>query len=57
MSMDYMEIFFTFCSIMLGIVSGKLVAESYEEKRWTKAVVGLAIVILYNIVLMYYYGV
>jgi len=57
MSMDYMEIFFTFCSIMLGIVSGKLVAESYEEKRWTKAVVGLAIVILYNIVLVYYYGV
>lgn len=57
MSMDYMEIFFTFCSIMLGIVSGKLVAESYEEKRWTKVVVGLAIVILYNIVLVYYYGV
>ena len=57
MSMDYMEIFFTFCSIMLGIVSGKLVAESYEEKRWTKVVVGLAIVILYNIVLVHYYNV
>lgn len=57
MSMDYMEIFFIFCSIMLGFVSGKLVAESYEEKRWTKALVGLAIVILYNIVLVYYYGV
>lgn len=57
MSMDYMEIFFTFCSIMLGIVSGKLVAESYEEKRWTKVVVGLAIVILYNIVLVHYYDV
>ena len=57
MSMDYMEIFFTFCSIMLGIASGKLVAESYEEKRWTKAVVGLAIVILYNIVLVHYYDV
>lgn len=57
MSMDYMEIFLTFCSIMLGIVSGKLVAESYEEKRWTKVVVGLAIVILYNIVLVHYYDV
>ena len=57
MSMDYMEIFFTFCSIMLGIVSGKLVAESYEEKRWTKVVVGLAIVILYNIALVHYYDV
>lgn len=57
MCMDYMEIFFTFCSIMLGIVSGKLVAESYEEKRWTKVVVGLVIVILYNIVLVHCYDV
>ena len=56
MSMDYMEIFFTFCSIMLGIVSGKLVAESYEEQS-SAALVGLAIVILYNIVLVHYYNV
>lgn len=57
MVMEHMEIFFTAYSIMLGFVSGKLVVESHEEKRWTKAVVGLAIVILYNIVLMYYYDV
>ena len=57
MCMDYMEIFFIFCLIMLEFVLGKLVAESYEEKRWTKVVVGLAIVILYNIVLVHYYGV
>lgn len=57
MSMDYMEIFFIFCSIMLGFVSGKLVAESYEEKFWSRAVMGIAIVVMYVIVLVLYYSV
>ena len=57
MSMDYMEIFFTFCSIMLGIVSGKLLAEGSEEKSWTKIAVGLVILVLFVIMLICYYGV
>lgn len=57
MSVDYMTVLFMICSIMIGIVSGNLVADSCEEKHWTKAVAGLVILVIHVIVLVYYYGV
>ena len=55
MVMDYTTLFFAICSIAIGIVSGKLLAEGSEEEGWTKIVVGLAILILCIIVLVWYY--
>ena len=57
MVMDYTTLFFAICSIAMGIVSGKLLAEGSEEKGWTKAVAGLVILVIHVIVLVYYYGV
>lgn len=53
--MDYTTMFFAICSIAIGIVSGKLLAEGSEEKSWAKIVVGLATLILCIIVLTWYY--
>ena len=55
MVMDYTTLFFAICSIAMGIVSGKLLAEGSEEESWTKIAVGLAILILCIIVLVWYY--
>lgn len=55
MVMDYTTLFFAICSIAIGIVSGKLLAEGSEEGSWTKIVVGLATLILCIIVLTWYY--
>ena len=55
MVMDYTTLFFAICSIAIGIVSGKLLAEGSEEKSWTKIVVGLVTLILCIIVLVWYY--
>lgn len=55
MVMDYTTLFFAICSIAIGIVSGKLLAEGSEEKSWTKIVVGLVTLILCIIVLTWYY--
>ena len=55
MVMDYTTLFFAICSIAIGIVSGKLLAEGSEEKSWTKIAVGLATLILCIIVLVWYY--
>ena len=55
MVMDYTTLFFAICSIAIGIVSGKLLAEGSEEEGWTKIVVGLAILILCIVVLVWYY--
>lgn len=55
MVMDYTTLFFAICSITMGIVSGKLLAEGGEEEGWTKIVIGLAILILCIIVLVWYY--
>ena len=56
MVMDYTILFFAICSIAMGIVSGKLLAEGGEEEEgWTKIVIGLAILILCIIVLVWYY--
>ena len=57
MVMDYTTLFFAICSIAIGNVSGKLLAEGSEEKSWTKAVAGLVILVIHVIVLVYYYGV
>ena len=55
MVMNYTTLFFAICSIAIGIVSGKLLAEGSEEKSWTKIVVGLVTLILCIIVLVWYY--
>ena len=55
MVMDYTTLFFAICSIAIGIVSGKLLAEGSEEEGWTKIVIGLATLILCIIVLTWYY--
>ena len=55
MVMDYTTLFFAICSIAIGIVSGKLLAEGSEEGSWTKIVVGLVTLILCIIVLTWYY--
>lgn len=55
MVMDYTTLFFAICSIAIGNVSGKLLAEGSEEEGWTKIVVGLAILILCIVVLIWYY--
>ena len=57
MVMDYTTLFFAICSIALGIVSGKLLAEGSEEEGWTKIVIGLLILVLFVIMLICYYGV
>lgn len=57
MVMDYTTLFFAVCSIAMGIVSGKLLAEGGEEKSWTKIVVGLLILVLCIIGMAYYYSV
>lgn len=57
MVMDYTTLFFAICSITMGIVSGKLLAEGSEEKSWTKIVVGLLIFVICIIGMVYYYSV
>ena len=58
MVMDYTTLFFAICSIAIGTVSGKLLAEgSEEEEGWTKIVIGLLILVLFVIMLICYYGV
>lgn len=57
MVMDYTTLFFAICSIAIGIVSGKLLAEGSEEKSWTKIVVGLLIFVICIIGMVYYYSV
>ena len=57
MVMDYTTLFFAICSIAMGIVSGKLLAEGSEEKSWTKIVVGLLIFVICIIGMVYYYSV
>ena len=57
MVMDYTTLFFAICSIAIGIVSGKLLAEGSEEEGWTKIAVGLVILVLFVIMLICYYGV
>ena len=57
MVMNYTTLLFAICSVGIGIASGNLVADSCEEKHWTKAVAGLVILVIHVIVLVYYYGV
>ena len=59
MVMDYTTLFFAICSITMGIVSGKLLAEGGEEEEegWTKIVIDLLILVLFAIMLICYYGV
>lgn len=57
MVMNYTTLLFAICSIGIGIVSGNLVADSCEEKHWTKIAVGLVILVLFVIMLICYYGV
>ena len=57
MVMDYTTLLFAICSIAMGIVSGKLLAEGSEEGSWTKIVVGLLIFVICIIGMVYYYSV
>ena len=57
MVMDYTTLFFAICSIAIGIVSGKFLAEGSEEGSWTKMVVGLLIFVICIIGMVYYYSV